>query len=116
MQLLTICNEGESAPLNNAAGPLLAGLLVLIVVAAYQFYIHFSEIKFYCTLYFSEVVGKDRSLSVAYNISDGVKCLTISLKDLTSKAQDEAEILPKDFPITIAFTDLSLTLKSVSTI
>ena len=81
-------------------------------MAAYQFYIHFSDIKFYCTLYFGEAVGRDRSLSVAYNITDGVKCLTISLGDLS--AQDEAEIQPKDFPINIAFNDLSLTLKSVS--
>ena len=51
---------------------------------------------------------------MAYNITEGIRAFTISLKDLTVSAQNEAEIKPKDFPIDIAFNDLSLRLTSVS--
>ena len=105
LQLLTICNEGESAPTNSVGGPLLAGFLVLLVVAAYQFYVHFSEIKYHCTLYFSG----DKGLSIA----DGMRSFTINFAEL-SQTHEKTEIQPKDSPINITFNNLSLTLKSVS--
>ena len=105
LQLLTICNKGESAPTNSVGGPLLAGFLIAIVVAAYQFFIHFSEIKEYYKLYF----GSDTHMSIA----EGMRSFTISLAEL-NPIQEKAEIQPKDSPINIAFNNLSLTLKSVS--
>ena len=101
---MTICNEGESAPLNNVAGPLLAAFLVLLVVAIYQFYVHFSEIKFYCQLKFT----KDR-----VSIAGGMRSFTVHFAEL-NPTQQLAEIQPKEFPIDISFNNLSLTLKSVS--
>ena len=106
LQLLTICNEGESAPLNNVAGPLLAALLILLVVATYQFYVHFSDIKFYCTLYFRK---KNKRITMA----DGMRVFTINFTELTP-TKKTAEIQPKDSPINISFNNLSLALKSVS--
>ena len=111
---MTICGEGTSAPLNNVAGPLLAAFIFIAVVIAYQVFIHFSAIKFYCNLYCGELIGRDRSLSLAFNVTDGMKGFTLNMKELNGKSQDEAEIEPKEYPIDITFRNLSLTLKSVS--
>ena len=83
-------------------------------MAFYNIYVHFSTIKFYCALYCGDAFGRDRSLSVAYNVTDGMKSLTLNMKELRAKDQDEAKIQPKEFPINIVFRDLGLTLKSVS--
>jgi len=110
--ILTICSEGTSAPLNNVAGPLLAAFIFIAVVVAYQVFIHFSAIKFYFNLYCCELVGKDRSLSLAFNVTDGMKGFTLNMKELNAKSVDGAEIEPKEYTIDIAFSSLSLTLKS----
>ena len=113
---MTICNEGESAPLNNAAGPALAVLLAMAVVVAYKLFVHFSRIKFYCQLYFNKATGMNHSARHSFSVTDALRIVTVSMNDLTLIAQEQAEIQPKDFPIDIAFKDLSLTLKSVSII
>eukprot|EP00794_Sanderia_malayensis_P016837 gene16838-18536_t len=108
-QLLTKCSKGESAPLKNAAGPLLAALVLVIIILLYQMYVHRADIKFYWDLYGTRIYTRDRSFSRAYNISAGLKGVAMQKSiDMT----DGNEITPKSFTIDIGFKGLSLTLKS----
>ena len=109
MQLMTKCYKGESAPHDNAAGPLLAVLLVFFIMAAYQFYFHFSNIKIICTSCFQK--ERSQSITTFYVKNESFE---LNMGEPTSSAQTEADIQPKDFPINIFIRDLSLTLKSVS--
>ncbi|XP_065072396.1 uncharacterized protein LOC135696807 [Rhopilema esculentum] len=112
--ILTSCGVGESAPLKNAAGPLLAAFLLLLIVLCYQFYVHYSEIKFYAQLYCGNFMGRERSFSVAYNVTDGMMGLTLNMNEVSESPGEDTKIKPKDYTIDISFRNLSLTLKTGS--
>ena len=111
---MTTCNKGESAPLKNAAGPLLAALLIALIVLAYQLYVHFSDVKFFCKLHCGDIAGRERTFSRAFNVTDGIKGFTLNMREISGRTDGQTEITPKDFTIDLSFKDLSLTLKSVS--
>lgn len=109
-QLMTVCKEGESAPLKNAAGPVLALFLLLLIIAIYQIYVHRSLIKFYYQLYIDRRCHRKRSFSTAFDISAGLRGIAVSVDQIDAPND---QIKPRSFTIDIGFRDLNLTLKSV---
>ena len=112
---MTTCKKGESAPLKNAAGPLLAIFILVMFVLVYLAFVYRRVIRFYVHYYWTEVAGRDRSFSRAFNLEGAMKRFVSELQDIEDGVERE-KIVKKDFTIDVKFEELSLTLKSVSLI
>ena len=111
---MTTCNKGESAPTKNAAGPLLAILIILCFIAIYLGFVYRNEIRYYAAFYRGKIAKKKRSFSRAFSLEAGIKGFVNKMTDIEDGIKRE-QILPKDFTMDIGFKELTLALKSVST-
>ncbi len=111
---MTKCGKGESAPLKNAAGPLLAILILVLIILAYEMYVHRATIKFYYDFYSHRITQRERSFSKAFSIAGGLRGVTINTNSFDSA--DNTDIKAKEFTIDIGFKGLCLTLNSVSSL
>ena len=110
---MTTCKKGESAPLKNAAGPLLAISIIAMFILVYLGFVYRNGIKFYVNYYWTQMSGRDRSFSRAFTLEGAVKGFIREFSDVEDGVKRE-KIVKKDFTIDLKFEELSLTLKSVS--
>ena len=102
-----ICGEGESAPMQNAIGPIITILLILFLIFIYAVFTHFRTLKILANHYWRAVTG-----DLHYSVKDGIEHLIVTMEDFASCR--EAQIEPKEYTIDLSFANLSLTLKGVS--
>lgn len=101
-----ICGEGESAPMQNAIGPIITILLILFLIFIYSVFTNFGTLKILADHYWRAITG-----DLHYSVKDGIEHLIVTMEDFASCR--EAQIEPKEFTLDLSFTDLSLTLKGV---
>ena len=104
--MFSICDEGESAPTQNAIGPIITIMLIVLIIKAYALFTHFHTLKYFCNHYWRAVTG-----DLHYSVEDGVKYFITAMDDFAGCT--DAQMEPKEYTIDLSFKDLSLTLNGV---
>ena len=107
MQAFSICKEGESAPLQNAIGPVVTIVVIMFILGTYAVFEHFRLLKYFAHHYWRAITG-----DLHYSVEDGIKYLITTMEDFACST--DAQLEPKDYTIDLSFSDLSLTLNGVS--
>ncbi|XP_065051308.1 uncharacterized protein LOC135680985 [Rhopilema esculentum] len=100
----SICKEGESAPLQNAIGPVVTIVVIMFIIGTYAVFEHFRLLKYFANHYWRAITG-----DLHYSVEDGIKYLITTMEDFACST--DAQLEPKDYTIDLSFSDLSLTLK-----
>eukprot|EP00794_Sanderia_malayensis_P016777 gene16777-18472_t len=102
---VTICKEGESAPLQNAIGPLITISLTLLLLIAYCIFENYEALQFYTKHWWRWMIN-----DLHYSVKDGVGHFIIAMEDFASCK--DTYLVPKEYTIDLSFSSLTLTLKS----